>query len=348
MPLLSSCPTLDANPETSAMIMLSAAGSSVGSCEASPLTNVVTMSTAVVISWGAFVLIAFISAVRMAAPCASMAGRLAVICMFSCCSSVGSCADSWPIIANNCPCMLWSSMPRPATNAAMMPAMPMYFMKLPGLKNEPNREPILPNPACSFGPTMSPMPPNTSPNPDTTGLMADFALPATDDSPDTSLLSEILENMPPKPLPTLEPSTLMFESNALVSFPNPTPSLSATPATDWPTSEPAIFAPSSLNGPVSLSAPCRMRLTADANGSPSTARASRISLLKYDLNCCRPVRLDWSWPGICLSFPVSWPIPPSPSLPSVSNTLVILSTLPPTPANNVNAPANWPRLPTMS
>ena len=66
MPLLSSWPALDANPLTSAMIMLSAAGSSVGSCEASPLTSVVMMSTAVVISWGAFVLIAFISAVRMA------------------------------------------------------------------------------------------------------------------------------------------------------------------------------------------------------------------------------------------------------------------------------------------
>lgn len=59
-------------------------------------------------------------------------------------------------------------------------------------------------------------------------------LPAIAPSPDTSLLSVILENTPEKPLPTLTPSTLMFESNALVSLPNPTPSLSAIPATGWP------------------------------------------------------------------------------------------------------------------
>lgn len=330
------------------VIICTAAGRRVGNACPSPCTSVVISSAAVDNSRGAFSLIVFISAVRMAAPCAIICGRFAVICMLSFCSMPGSCAPNRPIMANSCPCMLWSSRPSPATSAAMMAPTPRNFMKLPGLKNEPNREPILPNPACSFGPTMSPMPPNTSPNPDASGLSADCTLPAIAPSPDTSLLFVILVNTPEKPLPTLTPSTLMFESNALVSFPNPTPSLSAIPATDWPTSEPAIFAPSSLSGPVSLSAPCRMRLTADANGSPSTARASRISLLKYDLNCCRPVRLDWSWPGICLSFPVSWPSPPSPILPSVSNTLVILSTLPPTPANNANAPANWPRLPAMS
>ena len=106
MPLLSSWPTLDARPDTRAVIMPMAAGMSVGSWAASPLTSVVTMSTAVPISCGAFVAMVFISAARIAAPCAIMAGRLAVICMFSCCSMPGSFADSWPIIANSCPCML--------------------------------------------------------------------------------------------------------------------------------------------------------------------------------------------------------------------------------------------------
>ena len=239
-------------------------------------------------------------------------------------------------------------MPRPATNAAMMPAMPMYFMKLPGLKNDPNREPILPSPVWTFGPTMLPMPPNTSPNPETIGPVADFTLPAIDDRPDTRPLSDTLENTPENPPPTLAPSVLMFESRELVILPNSTPSPLAMPETDRPMSVDASFAPSCLSGPASRSPPCWTRLTAFANGSPSTASAARRSLLKYDLNCCRPDSPDCSWPGSCFTPVVSLSNPPSPILPSVSNTLVILSTLPPTPANNANAPANWPRLPAMS
>ena len=128
-------------------------------------------------------------------------------------------------------------------------------------------------------------------------------MPAIAPSPDTSLLSVILENTPEKPLPTLTPSTLMFESNALVSWPNPTPSLSAIPATGWPTSEPAIFAPSSLSGPREL-----VRALPDA----VDGRRERVAVefervaqvlveIRFELLQARQARLELA--GHLLEFP---------------------------------------------
>lgn len=93
---------------------------------------------------------------------------------------------------------------------------------------------------------MLPMPPNTSPNPETIGPVADFTLPAIDDRPDTRPLSDTLENTPENPPPTLAPSVLMFESRELVILPNSTPSPLAMPETDRPMSVDASFAPSCL------------------------------------------------------------------------------------------------------
>ena len=332
----------------SVVIICTAAGRRVGNAWASPCTSMLTICAAAETSCGRLPVTPLIRASRMFDPVWIMPGSTAEIFAMPSVIMVGSSANRLLICTNNCPPMLWSSMPSPATRAAMMAPMPRNFRKLPGLKKLPNMPPILPRPACTFGPTMSPRPPNMSPRPDRAGVAAVLTLPASAVNPVASFESPILEITPPNPLESFVPNASRLLSAALASLPNPLVSFDPHAVTDWPMSVPAIFEPNDLNGPVSLSVPWVMRLRALANGSPSTARASRRSLLKYDLNWCRPVRLDWSWPGICLSFPVSWPNPPSPILPSVSNTLVILSTLPPTPANRANAPASWPTCPTMS
>ncbi len=65
-----------------------------------------------------------------------------------------------------CPSIAVSSEPKPASNAATIPPMPMNFMKLPGLKNPPTSEPTLPNtvwnPEPSFEPSSPAHMPNTS------------------------------------------------------------------------------------------------------------------------------------------------------------------------------------------
>ena len=148
----------------------------------------------------------------------------------------------------------------------------------------------------------------------------------------------ILENTPEKPLPTLTPSTLMFGIECAGELAESDTSLSAIPATGWPTSEPAIFAEQFKR------ARELVRTLPDAVDDRRErvavhGDASRRALLKYDLSCCRPDSPDCSWQGSCFTPAVSLSDPPSPSLPSVSNTPVILSALPPTPANTASAPA---------
>ena len=305
------------------VIICTAAGRRLGSACPSPCTSVVISSAAVDNSLGAFALIVPISAVRMAAPCAIICGRFAAICMLRFCSMPGSCAPNRPIMANSCPCMLWSSMPSPATSAAMMAPMPRSLMKLPGLKKLVIRPPTAFRPDCSLGPTTPAMPPKASPM----GPSAAFALPATPDA------------MPPS-LPPNDRSPMItgfFSSeNAADANPDtslllsvevilPTPSEMPDPrdAIFCPILLPEIFSPANWNGKARFSAMV----------APSDMNAENTDLMPS---------------GRLLTLLVSCVTPRSPAVPSRSKKPVMESMLPPTPVNTANAPASVPIWPAMS
>ena len=199
----------------------------------------------------------------------------------------------------------------------MMPAMPMYLMKLPGEKKLPNIEPMAPRPDWSLGPTTDAMPENASPM----GPNAALALPATLEASEPSPLpndwSDVTIGLFSKLNAMPANAEVSLVLNGAVMAPILDDSWEPSAETFCPSPLLAIFSPASWNG----------KAMSSAMVFASIVKAVNPSL---------------SWPGNAVILPARVLIPLSLAPPSRSKTPVTLSMLPPMPANRANAPAREP------